>query len=105
MPLTRRRSWILMADGKGESACGTSMYPGLKKYFDDKDMNDYYAQDYDKAKELLKEAGYEDGFDMEITVCSADQPHVDAAQVIVEELKEIRGQCNDQTGRVADMAG
>ena len=26
---------------------------------------------------------------MEITVCSADQPHMDAAQVIVEELKEI----------------
>lgn len=77
----------IVADGKGERV-GTSMYPGLKKYFD-KDLNDYYTQDYDKAKELLKEAGYEDGFDMEITVCSADQPHMDAAQVIVEELKEI----------------
>ncbi len=55
----------------------------------------YYEQDYEKAKELLKEAGYPDGFDLEITVSSADQPHVDTAQVIVEELKEYRCQCDD----------
>ncbi|MEJ8733881.1 MULTISPECIES: ABC transporter substrate-binding protein [Mediterraneibacter] len=77
----------MIADGKGVRV-GTSMYPGLKKYFDDT-YTKYYAQDYEKAKELLKEAGYEDGFDLEITVCSADQPHVDTAQVIVEELKNI----------------
>ena len=43
----------------------------------------------EKAKELLKEAGYENGFDMEITVCSADQPHMDTAQVIIEQLKQV----------------
>lgn len=64
------------------------MYPGLKKYFDES-YTEFYQQDVEKAKELLKEAGYEDGFDMEITVCSADQPHMDTAQVIVEELKQI----------------
>ncbi|MGC4020305.1 MAG: ABC transporter substrate-binding protein [Muricomes sp.] len=77
----------MMADGKGVRI-GTSMYPGLKKYYDEKYAG-YYEQDYDKAKELLKEAGYPDGFDLEITVSSADQPHVDTAQVIVEELKNI----------------
>lgn len=77
----------MMADGKGVRV-GTSMYPGLKKYFDDKYTN-YYEQDYDKAKKLLKEAGYPDGFDLEITVSSADQPHVDTAQIIQEELKNI----------------
>ena len=77
----------MIADGKGVRI-GTSMYPGLKKYFDDEYTN-YYEQDYDKAKELLEEAGYPDGFDLEITVCSADQPHVDTAQVIVEQLKNI----------------
>ena len=77
----------MIADGKGVRV-GTSMYPGLKKYFDDKYTN-YYEQDFEKAKALLKEAGYPDGFDLEITVCSADQPHVDTAQVIVEELKNI----------------
>lgn len=77
----------MMADGKGVRI-GTSMYPGLKKYYDES-YADYYEQDYEKAKKLLKEAGYPDGFDLEITVSSADQPHVDTAQVIVEELKNI----------------
>lgn len=77
----------MMADGKGVRI-GTSMYPGLKKYYDE-EYADYYTQDFEKAKELLKEAGYLDGFDLEITVSSADQPHVDTAQVIAEELKNI----------------
>ena len=64
------------------------MYPGLKKYYDESYAT-YYEQDYEKAKKLLKEAGYPDGFDLEITVSSADQPHIDTAQVIVEELKNI----------------
>lgn len=77
----------IMADGKGVRI-GTSMYPGLKKYYDE-EYEHYYEQDYEKAKELLKEAGYPDGFDLEITVSSADQPHVDTAQIIAEELKNI----------------
>lgn len=77
----------MMADGRGVRI-GTSMYPGLKKYYDEEYAH-YYGQDYEKAKELLKEAGYPDGFDLEITVSSADQPHVDTAQVIVEQLKNI----------------
>ena len=77
----------MMADGKGVRI-GTSMYPGLKKYYDDEYAH-YYEQDFEKAKALLKEAGYEDGFDLEITVSSADQPHIDTAQVIAEELKNI----------------
>ena len=49
----------MMADGKGVRI-GTSMYPGLKKYYDEEYAH-YYDQDYEKAKELLKEAGYPDG--------------------------------------------
>lgn len=77
----------MIANGKGERI-GTSMYPGLKKFYNDECTN-YYEQDFEKAKALLTEAGYGDGFDLEITVCSADQPHVDTAQVIVEQLKNI----------------
>lgn len=77
----------MIADGKG-ARIGTSMYPGLKKYFDE-EYSTYYKQDYEKAKALLKEAGYADGFDLEITVSAADKPHVDTAQVIVEQLKNI----------------
>ena len=78
---------MMVSDGKGERV-GSSMYPGLKKYYDE-DLNSFYKQDVEKAKELLKEAGYENGFDMEITVCSADQPHMDTAQVIIEQLKQV----------------
>ncbi|MBR3396289.1 MAG: ABC transporter substrate-binding protein [Lachnospiraceae bacterium] len=67
---------------------GTSMFPSFAKYYDDS-LTDYYPYDPAKAKELLKEAGFPDGFSMEITVPSNYQPHVDAAQVIVEQLKEI----------------
>lgn len=78
---------MMMADGKGVRI-GTSMYPGLKKYYDES-FASYYEQDVEKAKKLLKEAGYPDGFEMEISVCSADQPHVDTAQVLAEQLKAI----------------
>ena len=78
---------MMIADGKGVRV-GTSMYPGLKKYFDEQ-YTTYYEQDIEKAKELLKEAGYPDGFDLEIKVSSADQPHVDTAQVLKEQFKQI----------------
>ena len=39
--------------------------------------------------ELLKEAGYENGFTFTITVPSNYQFHVDTAQVIVEQLKQV----------------
>lgn len=77
----------MIADGKGVRI-GTSMYPGLKKYYDE-EFAHTYEQDFEKAKELLAEAGYPDGFDLEIAVSSADKPHVDTAQVIVEQLKNI----------------
>lgn len=77
----------MMNDGKGVRI-GTHMLPGYKAYYND-ELTNYYSRDYEKAKELLKEAGYEDGFDLEITVSAADQPHVDTAQVIREQLKNI----------------
>ena len=43
----------------------------------------------EKAKALLKEAGYENGFSFTITVPSNYQPHVDTAVVLVEQLKEV----------------
>ena len=74
-------------DGHG-SLVGSSMFPALKKYFVE-DLTNYYTPDPAKAKELLKEAGYENGFDLEITVPSNMQQHIDTAQVIVEQLQAI----------------
>jgi len=79
----------LAFDGLG-TPLGTSMLPtiGGGKYYDDS-VTDYYPHDVAKAKELLTEAGYPNGFDMTITVPSNYQPHVDTAEVIAQQLKEI----------------
>lgn len=74
-------------DGKG-TELGSSMFPAFGKYFV-KEINDVYTPDVEKAKELLKEAGYPDGFTFTIKVPSNYQPHIDTAQVIVEQLKQI----------------
>ncbi len=76
-----------VSDGKGVEI-GSSMFPSFGKYFD-ASLNDTYNQDIDKAKELLAEAGYPNGFDFTITVPSNYTQHVDTAQVLVEEFKEI----------------
>ena len=81
-----------MADGKG-TELGSSMFPAFGKYYMP-ELNDTYTVDYDKAKDLLKQAGYEDGFEFTLTVPSNYQPHIDTAQVIVEQLKNINVTAN-----------
>ena len=77
----------LISDGKG-TEIGSSMFPAFEKYYMP-ELNDIYNQDLDKAKELLAEAGYPDGFSFTITVPSNYQQHIDTAQVLVEQLKNI----------------
>ena len=74
-------------DGYG-SPIGSSMYPAFGKYFDDS-LTNYYTKDVEKAKALLAEAGYPDGFDMTITVPSNYKPHMDTAEVLVQQLAQI----------------
>ena len=77
----------LISDGKG-TEIGSSMFPAFSKYYMP-ELNDMYNQDFDKAKELLAEAGYPDGFTFTMTVPSNYQQHIDTAQVLVEQLKNI----------------
>ena len=48
----------MIADGKG-TIIGSSMFPAFGKYYVP-ELSERYNQDIEKAKELLKEAGYED---------------------------------------------
>ena len=67
---------------------GSAMFPSFGKYFDES-LNDTYNQDIDKAKELLAQAGYPDGFTFTIKVPSNYTPHIDTAEVVVEQLEAI----------------
>lgn len=73
--------------GKGVR-CGTPVIPGLKKYCDTS-LTHAYDHNVQTAKELLAKAGYANGFSMTITVPSNYTVHVDTAQVIVNQLKEV----------------
>ena len=77
----------LTADGHG-TKLGSSMYPAFGKYFDPA-LADAYPHNIEKAKQLLADAGYPDGFSFSITVPSNYTPHVDTAIVFVEQLKEV----------------
>ncbi len=65
----------------------THMLPGIKKYYN-KNTENVYGKDIPKAKALLKEAGYENGFDLEIIVPDNYPGHQSVAEVLSEQLKE-----------------
>ncbi|MBQ9686385.1 MAG: ABC transporter substrate-binding protein [Oscillospiraceae bacterium] len=77
----------LASDGHG-TPVGSSMFPAFGKYFMP-ELTDYYQPDVEKAKALLAEAGYPNGFTFTITVPSNMPAHVDVAQVLVELLRPI----------------
>ncbi len=76
-----------VCDGAGV-ATGTSMYPAQSRYFLP-ELAEKYPHDVEKAKELLAQAGYPDGFEMSITVPSNYTQHMETAQVIIEQLKKV----------------
>ena len=85
--IDRQTIMNFVADGRG-TAVGSSMYPAFTKYFMP-ELVDYYQYDPAKAKDLLAKAGYPDGFDMTIMVASNNKPHVDTAEVVVEQLRAV----------------
>ncbi|MDR2786538.1 MAG: ABC transporter substrate-binding protein [Treponema sp.] len=70
--------------GRGEPS-GSPLIPGLARAYETSLKNPYPA-DIARAKSLLAEAGYPNGFPLEITVPSVYVMHVDTAQVLVNQL-------------------
>lgn len=77
----------VVAGGKG-SIIGTNMFPTFAKYFD-ASLTDTYPHDPQMSKQLLKDAGYPEGFEFTISVPSNYDFHVRTAQVIAEQLKNV----------------
>lgn len=67
---------------------GSNLSPVLAKYYQE-GLEDTYATDVEKAKSLLAEAGFPDGFETTLSVPSNYQFHVDTAQVIAAQLEQI----------------
>lgn len=68
---------------------GSSMFPNFTKYFD-ASLADNYGYDVEKAKQLLAEAGYPDGFSFTITYATEyEHPYGDMAAVIQQQLAEV----------------
>ena len=76
-----------VCDGAGIPT-GTSMYPAFTKYFV-AELAQVYQQDLAKAKQLLAEAGYPNGFNMTITVPSNYGQHVDTGLIIAQQLSAV----------------
>lgn len=81
-----RQALLDMISGGDGVIIGSSIYPSFGKYYDES-LAKAYEPDVAKAKELLKEAGYENGLSFTITVPSNYQQHVDTATVLAEQLK------------------
>ena len=83
-----------VSGGKGV-AVGSSMYPAFEKYFMP-ELSDAYEQDLQKARNLLAEAGYANGFTFTIKVSSAHPQHIETCEVIKEQLAAIGVTANIQ---------
>ena len=76
----------MVAGGYG-TVIGTGMFPNFGKYYN-QTLVDAYSYNVEKAKELLTEAGYPNGFSFTITVPSNYDYHVATAQVLVWQLEK-----------------
>jgi peptide/nickel transport system substrate-binding protein len=65
---------------------GSHLPPTSPDYFDTNNIIEYNPE---KAKDLLKEAGYGDGFEIDMALPKNYQLHVDAGQVIADQLGKI----------------
>jgi len=67
---------------------GTNMSPVMKNYYN-AETEGIYTHNIEKAKELLKEAGYEDGFEFTLSLPTNYRFHADTGVILSEQLKKV----------------
>ncbi|HLQ73381.1 MAG TPA: ABC transporter substrate-binding protein [Bacillota bacterium] len=70
-------------EGRAETAVG-SIPPSVEGYYEGTDGYDY---DPEKAKELLEEAGYGDGFEMELWAMPVPRPYMPNGEKVAEAMQ------------------
>jgi len=71
----------------GLATVGTPLPPALGEWYVPASELESYEQDYDKAKELLEEAGHPNGIEFSVTVSPTLQTALQIAQVLQQQLK------------------
>lgn len=72
--------------GFGEEIA-TNMSPVLGFFYND--LNHLYPYDPDTARELLKEAGYPEGFEMTLSLSSHDGVYLKIAEIVKQQLEQV----------------
>ena len=85
--ISRKDIISVTMDGAGVEL-STAMSPAMGSFYDTS-LDGSFAQDIEKAKSLMAEAGYEKGFDITCTVPSSYLIHVNTAVELASELKAI----------------
>ena len=73
--------------GLGKSI-GTNMSPVMKNYYN-AETEGIYTHNIEKAKKLLKEAGFENGFEFTLSLPTNYRFHADTGIIISEQLKKV----------------
>ena len=77
---------VIEGSSLGEAVVsGSAISPAVKNVYN-KESENIYQFDLNKAKELLTEAGYPNGFEIILKAPSNYQFHVDTAQILKEQL-------------------
>ncbi|GAX91724.1 ABC transporter substrate-binding protein [Effusibacillus lacus] len=83
------RNAIVQTVWKSQASLTGPIAPAQKTWALDTGVFPSYKRDIEKAKQLLKEAGYADGFKTVIQTASTYPDMIETAQVLQQQLKEI----------------